>query len=138
MARRRRVPRGITNKLLTDALFRCCLCPQHTAITIEKHHVLPISEDGDNSEDNLIAVCGSCHDAIHLARDAGRQIYTPEQLAMCKRRWVERCWESGSSQQLRGWTESPSDAPGTASRAPTPIARFLAEIGMPSQESEPR
>jgi len=139
MARpRRRVPRDTANRLLTEALFRCCLCPQHTAITIEKHHVLPISEDGDSSEDNLIAVCGSCHDAIHLARDAGRQIYTPEQLAMCKRRWVDQCWEAGSSQKQRGLTESSSDAPGTASRTRAPIARFLAEIGMPGQESEPR
>ena len=101
MAKRKRVPEKIRDKLLADALFRCCLCPQRTQLTVEKHHILPVSEGGPNTEDNLIVVCGNCHDAIHLARDAGRQVYTEDQILECKRRWIELCWRPDLTMEQR-------------------------------------
>ncbi len=88
----RHIPEDTVNELLGDALFRCCLCPEHVNLTLDKHHIEPISEGGPNEEENLIVVCPNCHRAIHLARKAGLKQYTPEQLSGCKRRWIALCW----------------------------------------------
>jgi len=80
------IPEKIKNKLLVEAMHRCCLCPQHEDIT-EIHHIIPISEKGPNTENNLMVVCPTCHSKIHRIR----QMYTPEQLKMYKKRWVDLC-----------------------------------------------
>jgi len=85
-SKRKRLPKEIKDRLLVDAMHRCCLCPQHEDVT-DIHHIVPISEDGPNTEDNLMVVCPTCHAKIHRIR--GR--YTPEQLRMYKERWVSLC-----------------------------------------------
>ena len=87
MAKRKPIPQRIRDKLLVDAMHRCCLCPQHEDVTIDLHHILPISEDGPNTEDNLIVVCPNCHRKIHSIRSR----YTSRQLHMYKERWVQLC-----------------------------------------------
>ena len=32
------------------------------------HHIVPLSEGGDNSEDDLMSLCKSCHSRIHAER----------------------------------------------------------------------
>lgn len=86
MAKRRAIPKAVQDKLLVEAMHRCCLCPEHADIT-EVHHIDPISEGGPNSEDNLIVVCSNCHSKIHRIRNR----YNPKQLQMYKERWVELC-----------------------------------------------
>ena len=34
----------------------------------EVHHIIPLSEGGDNSFDNLMSLCKSCHSRIHAER----------------------------------------------------------------------
>jgi hypothetical protein len=46
-----------------------------------------ISEGGPNTEENLMAVCPTCHAKIHRIRNR----YTPDQLRMYKERWVQLC-----------------------------------------------
>jgi len=86
MARRRAIPRAVRDRLLVEAMHRCCLCPEHHDVT-DLHHIVPISEDGPNTEDNLMVVCPTCHAKIHRLRNR----YTPEQLRMYKERWVRLC-----------------------------------------------
>ncbi len=87
MAKKRKpIAREIRNKLLVDAMHRCCLCPQHEDIT-DIHHIVPISEQGPNTEDNLMVVCPTCHAKIHRIRT----MYNIEQLKMYKDKWVNLC-----------------------------------------------
>ena len=67
-------------------MHRCCLCPQHEDIT-DIHHIVPISEKGPDTEDNLMVVCPTCHAKIHRIRT----MYNIEQLKMYKDRWVNLC-----------------------------------------------
>lgn len=76
----------IRDKLLVEAMHRCCLCPQHEDIT-DIHHIVPISEKGPDTEDNLMVVCPTCHAKIHRIRT----MYNIEQLKMYKDRWVNLC-----------------------------------------------
>lgn len=86
MAKRTKIPKAVRDKVLVDAMHRCCLCPEHHDI-IDLHHLEQISEGGPNTEDNLMAICPTCHAKIHRIRNR----YTPDQLRMYKERWVQLC-----------------------------------------------
>jgi hypothetical protein len=87
MAKRKATPKAIRDQLLVEAMHRCCLCPEHHDVT-DLHHIVPISEDGPNTEDNLLMViCPTCHAKIHRFRRS----YTADQLPMYKERWVRLC-----------------------------------------------
>lgn len=75
MTKRNSIPRTVRDKVLVDAMHRCCLCPEHQEV-VDLHHVVPIGEDGPNTADNLMAVCPTCHAKIYRIRNR----YTPEQL----------------------------------------------------------
>ena len=85
-SKRKRTPKKIKDRLLVDAMHRCCLCPQHEDIT-DIHHIIQISEGGPNTEENLMVVCPNCHAKIHRIRI----MYNPTQLKMYKERWVSLC-----------------------------------------------
>jgi hypothetical protein len=85
-AKRKAIPKAVRDKLLVEAMHRCCLCPEHHDIT-DLHHIVPISEDGPNTEDNLMVICPTCHAKIHRFRSS----YTLDQLRMYKERWVQLC-----------------------------------------------
>lgn len=34
----------------------------------EVHHIVPLSEGGTNDEENLMSLCRSCHERIHMER----------------------------------------------------------------------
>jgi formylglycine-generating enzyme required for sulfatase activity len=86
VAKRTKIPKAVRDKVLVDAMHRCCLCPEHHDI-VDLHHVVQISEGGPNTEDNLMAICPTCHAKIHRIRNH----YTLEQLRMYKERWVQLC-----------------------------------------------
>ena len=86
MTKRTKIPKAMRDKLLVDAMHRCCLCPEHHDI-VDLHHLVQISEDGPNTEENLMAVCPTCHAKIHRIRNR----YTPDQLRMYRERWVRLC-----------------------------------------------
>jgi len=86
MTRRRAIPNEVRDRLLVEAMHRCCLCPEHHEV-VDIHHIVPISEDGPNTGDNLMVVCPTCHARIHRIRNR----YNPKQLRMYKERWVELC-----------------------------------------------
>ncbi len=86
MAKRKKIPKDIRNQVLVDAMHRCCLCPEHHDV-VDLHHVVLISEGGPNTEENLMAVCPTCHAKIHRIRNR----YPVEQLRMYKERWDKLC-----------------------------------------------
>ena len=86
--KRKLISKKIRDKILVDCMHRCCLCTEHIDIT-DLHHIIPISEKGQNTENNLMAICPNCHAKIHRIR--GR--YNVQQLKMYKNRWIELCWK---------------------------------------------
>jgi len=86
--KRKAIPNEIKDKLLVEAMHRCCLCPEHPDIT-HIHHIVLISEEGPNTEENLMLVCPTCHSKIHRIKG----MYTVEQLKMYKEMWIELCWK---------------------------------------------
>ncbi len=93
MAMRKRIPSQLRDELLIEARHRCCVCPDHPVIT-NAHHVIEVKAGGPNTQENLVLVCGTCHDYIHRIPN----LYTPSQLREYKRRWIEYCWPRNDSQ----------------------------------------
>lgn len=46
----------------------CEMCLKEDMLTPaqEVHHILPISKGGTHSQDNLMSLCRSCHNKIHI------------------------------------------------------------------------
>lgn len=44
---------------------RCLLEGRYTPVE-EVHHIVPVNRGGTNDEDNLMSVCRSCHNKIHI------------------------------------------------------------------------
>ncbi len=64
MARRTTIPQDIRRAVLIESGYRCAVPTCRTILVIDLHHVIPLSEDGPNKLDNLIALCPNCH-ALH-------------------------------------------------------------------------
>ncbi|MDE1468890.1 HNH endonuclease [Eubacterium limosum] len=43
-----------------------CECDGKLTVAAEVHHKLPVSQGGQHSKDNLMSLCRSCHNKIHL------------------------------------------------------------------------
>ena len=52
---------------------RCLQEGRYTAVE-EVHHIVPISQGGTHDESNLMSLCRSCHQKIHLEEIGDRQI----------------------------------------------------------------
>ena len=50
--------------VLKRAKGYCELCSDFHPFTLECHHVIPVEKGGDGCEDNLIALCPTCHAVI--------------------------------------------------------------------------
>lgn len=72
MTKRISVSPTIRRCILQESGFRCANPVCRMALTLEIHHIEPISEDGGNTQDNLIALCPNCHALYH------KGIITPE------------------------------------------------------------
>ena len=49
--------------------WRCQHCGQSTEL--EVHHIRSRSRLGDDNERNLITLCASCHQVVHVHKDRG-------------------------------------------------------------------
>lgn len=69
----RRPPRArqaikLRYQILERDKYRCRDCgrsPDEDGVTLQIHHLLFVSQGGDNSEDNLITLCSDCHAGRH-------------------------------------------------------------------------
>lgn len=57
------VSKSIRRKIMNRWENKCAICANNDILEI--HHIIPLSEGGDNAEDNLILLCACCHAAVH-------------------------------------------------------------------------
>ena len=80
-------------RLLAECHRRCCICNRFCGVKIEIDHIIPKSEGGDDTIENLIPVCFECHADIHsynTKHPRGRK-FTTEELKLHKEQWLEIC-----------------------------------------------
>ena len=109
--RRRAIPRSVVDRLVSDMRARCCVCrvvldpqradPETDFSSLEKHHLIYLSDGGNDDYDNLLLVCANCHTKIHRQPDS----YPVAKLKEMKDRWKNMTTVLGNS-----FTTTASDA----------------------------
>ena len=62
---RRKVPDSIRQTVLIEAGYRCGVPRCRNILALDLHHIVQVSEGGGNAPDNLLPLCGFCHDLYH-------------------------------------------------------------------------
>jgi hypothetical protein len=62
---RKNVPHNVRAQVLHESGYRCANPNCRMIITIDVHHLLPVSRRGKDVAENLLPLCGVCHDLHH-------------------------------------------------------------------------
>ena len=91
---KRYIPASVVHELRSNARDRCCLQGHLISTeeiiyrveseTLHMHHIIYLSENGENTEDNLMLVCPTCHAKAHRRPD----LYPVDKLLEAKRYWM--------------------------------------------------
>jgi hypothetical protein len=65
VARRKSLPIDVRQQVLHEAGYKCANPVCKHMLTLDIHHLVPISENGPDSMDNLPALCPNCHTMHH-------------------------------------------------------------------------
>ena len=65
MSTSKKIPKSIKLDLLTECGYRCSIPTCRAIIPLNMHHIVPISDGGGNTSDNLIVLCANCHGLYH-------------------------------------------------------------------------
>ena len=66
MARKRRsLPVDVRRLVLHEAGYKCGNPGCRGILTLDIHHLVPVSDDGPDSPENLLALCPNCHALYH-------------------------------------------------------------------------
>jgi len=79
---RKIVPKSIKNKLLDESNHQCNICGAKKYL--ELCHIISMAIGGDNSYDNLIVLCPTCHDTID------RSQIEPDDLRLMRQNWINK------------------------------------------------
>jgi len=66
----------------------CCICRRFEPLHLQVHHIQLKSEGGEDSLDNLIAICITCHSDVHAELPFTRR-FTHEELKLHRERTYE-------------------------------------------------
>ena len=61
---RKAIPQSVRRAVLFEAGYSCANPTCHVPL-LHAHHIDYVEEGGDNSEENLIALCPNCHTMVH-------------------------------------------------------------------------
>ena len=64
-ARRKAIPAAVKRAVLQEAGFKCANPACQAILTLDVHHLHYVSDGGSNDPDNVLALCGHCHDLHH-------------------------------------------------------------------------
>lgn len=72
-------PAEVCDRVLVRCGRHCCICRRFNPTLLQVHHIQESSKGGDDSEENAIALCVSCHSDVHTYRPFTRR-FTKEEL----------------------------------------------------------
>ncbi len=96
------VPEHLADEMLAKCARHCCICRRFEPLHLQVHHIVERSEGGDDTLDNIIAVCLTCHSDVHTQTKLTRR-FTVNELKQ-HREQVSRLVEEGKlgAGQARG------------------------------------
>lgn len=82
--RRIQIPQRDVDELLVSCKHLCCICERPF---VKTHHI--DENPSNNDPDNIIPLCGYCHDLV-VAKVDGARRYTERQLKMYRERHIDK------------------------------------------------
>lgn len=70
---RRKISSAARDRLLVQVGHRCVRCLSDTP-EVDIHHIIPLTEGGTNSDENLVVLCPTCHRVAHRYKLGARQL----------------------------------------------------------------
>lgn len=61
---KRQIPALVKRKITQESNSTCPFCGDRDVSAAEFHHIKPLSEGGESTEDNIIYTCSNCHSKI--------------------------------------------------------------------------
>jgi len=92
-----------------------CPCVRHhcpAPAYLQRHHILPQSWGGKTEPSNLVAICGTTHDAVHDLLNAIVKAKQGRGKYPSSRRYPAYAWQL-ALRALRAWQEANGDRPPT-------------------------
>lgn len=85
-------PVAIAEQALIDCGRHCSICHKFCGIKIELHHIVPSTENGEDSYDNCIPLCFDCHAEVkaYNAKHPKGRMYTASELKRHRNLWYEK------------------------------------------------
>ena len=72
------ISKAVADELLVKCGRRCCICRRFDPLHLTIHHIIEKAENGDDTPDNLIPVCVTCHTDVHAQTKLTRRFTTEE------------------------------------------------------------
>lgn len=60
-AKRKKIPDALRQVVLMEAGYKCANPTCRHILTLELHHIIWVKDGGENTQDNLLALCPNCH-----------------------------------------------------------------------------
>jgi hypothetical protein len=65
MQQTRLMDESLRKDIIANHKKKCAACGFAASLILKVHHIHPVSEGGDDSPKNLVALCPNCHDLVH-------------------------------------------------------------------------
>lgn len=75
LPKRKAIPLDVKVAVLTEAGYRCGVPTCRTILALDLHHMVQVSDDGDDVVGNLLALCPTCHALYHRGEIKRDSIY---------------------------------------------------------------
>lgn len=72
---RRRIPAAVRDAVLLEAGYKCANPVCRNVLALEVHHIVWVKEGGTSTAENLLALCGHCHDLHTMGHISANAIY---------------------------------------------------------------
>src|SRR6478752_867236 len=82
MPRRKKLDLHARRLVLHEAGYKCANPVCRNIITLDIHHIVYVSKSGSNAPENLLPLCGHCHDMHHAGEIPSEAIRTWKMLLL--------------------------------------------------------
>ncbi|MDD4891161.1 MAG: HNH endonuclease [Phycisphaerae bacterium] len=89
---------AVREKMLSESGGRCCMCAAHIGLQVEVVPIMPLSEGGEYSPNNLAVLCAFCRWLVQ------RQKVTAAALKNYKKQWVSQVAKAPKLYREQGLT----------------------------------
>ncbi|NIM12248.1 MAG: hypothetical protein GTO45_09055 [Candidatus Aminicenantes bacterium] len=88
--RRQKISLKTRQLILHEAGYHCSNPACRAILTLDIHHLMPLAKEGDNTADNLLALCPNCHALHHRGEIPLQSIRTWKMLQIAMNEAVDR------------------------------------------------